>query len=311
VKNILLALLIFVPFAAQAQGLQPSSNEPVEITADGSLEWNRNEKQFIARDNAKAKQGDTSIAAATLTAHYREGQGSGMDIHKVQAEKNVELQSKDSTAYGQKADYDLDKGYAIMTGDNLRMVSPSQTVTAKDRFEYWVTEGKLVAVGNARLDQKNAKGETDSLQADTISAILKDNAQGKRDLHSMEAVGNVVITTPTEKITGQHGTYNAQTKLATLTGGVVLHRGPNMLEGERAEVDLNTNTSQLFGGPSMATTGGQVRGVFYPGSEKKNGGGTKSIVPPSLSIPTPNAAPEKPREDMFPQDDQPRLITVP
>ncbi len=261
--------LSLLAMTANAQGLQPSNDQPIEITADGSLEWNRNEKLFIARNNALAKQGDTSVKASTLTAHYRDGAGGGMDIHQFEAVNNVELKSKDSTAYGQKADYDLDKGFAIMTGDNLKMVSPDRVVTAKDRFEYWVTEGKLNAIGDARADTKNSKGETNTLEADTISAILRDNAQGKRELHSLEATNNVVITTPTEKVTGQHGVYNAQTNKAVLTGGVILHRGPNILEGDRAEVDMNTNTSQLFGGPNMPNTGGQVRGIFYPGSEKK------------------------------------------
>jgi lipopolysaccharide export system protein LptA len=123
--------LAMTAIPASAQELSSSSDEPVEITADGSLEWNRNEKLFIARDNAKAKQGESSIAAAKLTAHYRDGQGGGMDIHRVEADSNVELSSKDSTAYGQRADYDLAKGVAIMTGDNLKMVSPNQTVTPK------------------------------------------------------------------------------------------------------------------------------------------------------------------------------------
>lgn len=291
---------------------QSSGGEPVEITADGSLEWNRNEKLFIARDNAKAMQGDSSIAAAKLTAHYRDGQGGGMDIHRVEADSNVELKSKDSTAYGQRADYDLAKGVAIMTGGNLKMVSPSQIVTAKERFEYWVADGKINAIGNARVDKKNAKGETDTLEADVISAILKDNAQGKRELHSLEADGNVVITTPAEKVTGKHGIYNAQTNKALLTGGVVLHRGPNMLEGERAEVDLNTNTSQLFGGPGMVKTGGLVRGIFYPGTEKKNGGAGMIIPPSPMDMKMPNASSGKAQPtEPPPETGQPRrLLTV-
>jgi lipopolysaccharide export system protein LptA len=264
----LVALFLTSPAFAQESPLPSSSNEPLEITADGSLEWNRNDKLFIARQNALAKQGDSSIKAETLTAHYREGQGGGMDIYQVEADSGVVLNSKDSVAYGDKANYDLDKAYAVMTGNNLRMESPDQIVTAKDRFEYWTTDGKLVAVGDAKVDRKNAKGETDRLQADTISAILKDNAQGKRALDSIEATGNVVITTPTETITGSRGIYRAGPNKAEMTGGVVIHRGPNVLKGDRAEVDLNTNTSQMFGGQGMSK---QVKGVFYPGSDKKAG----------------------------------------
>jgi lipopolysaccharide export system protein LptA len=306
---------IMIP-TAFAQGLQPKNNAPVEITADGSLEWSRNEKLFTARGNAMAKQADTSIMAETLTAHYRDGEKSGMDIHRVEADKNVELTSKDSTAYGQKADYDMDKGFAVMTGDNLKMVSPGRTVTATGRFEYWVNEGKLNAIGNARADTKNAKGETDTLQADTLSAILKDDAQGRRKLETLEAIGNVVITTPAEKITGQRGLYNARTNKATLTGNVVLHRGPNKLEGARAEIDMNTNISQLFGGDISRTKSGQVKGIFYPGSEKKSDGSPREIIPPSLvKVPTPSASPEKapPAAEILPDDleNRPGMLTVP
>ncbi len=313
IASLTLAMTTSMTFA---QGIEPDSGAPVEITADGSLEWARNEKLFIARDNAKAVQADTSIKAETLTAHYRDGQKGGMDIHRVEADKNVELKSKDTTVYGQKADYDMDKGFAVMTGNNLKMVSPGKTVTATDRFEYWVSEGKLNAIGNARADTKNAKGETDTLQADRLEAVLKDDAKGQRKLETLEAIGNVIITTPTEKITGQHGLYNAVTNKATLTGKVVLHRGPNMLEGERAEIDLNTNTSRLFGGGVSATQSGQVRGVFYPGSEKKNGGAPREIIPPSpMTMPTPSASPENapPAAEIPPRDleNRPGMLTVP
>lgn len=268
-KFFIFSVLIFLMASAalaQTNPLPTKSDEPLEITADGSLEWNRKDKLFIARDNALAKQGPSSIKSETLTAYYRDGKEGGMDIYQVEAEKDVVLVSRDSTAYGQKADYNLDKNLAVMTGDNLRMESPAQTVTAKDRFEYWVQQGKLVAIGSAKVVRINEKNEKDILEADTISAVMKDNAQGKRVLHTLEAKDHVVITTPTEIVKGAYGIYHADTNKADLTGGVTITKGLNVLEGERAEVDLNTNTSQIFGSKKA---GGQVRGIFYPGSEKK------------------------------------------
>lgn len=265
---ILIALSFFVGSipGASAQGLMSSdSNEPLEITADESLEWKRNDLTFIARKNALAKQGDASVAAEILTANYRD-EDKGMEIYKVAAESNVVIHSRDSDAFGDKAVYDLDKGLAVMTGGNLRMVSVDQVVTAKEKFEYWVASGKLVAMGRARVERKNQAGETDTLEADTITATMKDNGKGQRVLDQLEAAGNVVITTPTEIITGKHGTYRANGNKAELTGGVTIKRGPNVLEGEKAEVDLTTNTSRMFGSPMGD---GRVRGVFYPGSEKK------------------------------------------
>jgi lipopolysaccharide export system protein LptA len=54
---------------------------------------------------------------------------------------------------------------------------------------------------------------------------------------------------------------------------VKIHRGPNTLEGEKAEVDMNTNISRIIGNPAA---GQRVRGVFYPGTDKGNGG---SVLP--------------------------------
>jgi lipopolysaccharide export system protein LptA len=115
---------------------------------------------------------------------------------------------------------------------------------------------------------------------------LKENAQGKRVLDNLEAFGNVVIVTPTERITGAYGIYRAGSNKAELKGGVKITRGPNVLEGERAEVDMTTNISKIFGAPTseqapakvggaltgspnVQTGGGRVRGVFYPNSETK------------------------------------------
>lgn len=252
--------------AAHFKAPEPATHSgiPLEITADNTLEWQRNEKTFTASGNALARQGDMSVAANTLTAYYTDKTGGGMDISRVVASENVVIKSKDSQAYGASADYDLVKGYAVMTGENLRMVSPDQTVTANEKFEYWVKDGKLTAVGRARAVRGN-----DALEADTIAAVLKNDAQGKRALDTLEATGHVVITTPTETATGSYAIYRAAADKAELKGNVQIKRGLNTLQGERAEIDLATNTSRLFGGAGSGTGQGRVRGVFYPGSGKK------------------------------------------
>ncbi len=259
--------ILSAPLSASAQSVVPGGNsdEPVEITADKSLEWHRNDKVFIARSNARAKQGDVSIDSETLTANYRDANGSSMEIYKMNAAGGVIITSKESKAYGEDAIYEIDLGKAVMTGDNLRMTSKDQTVTAKDKFEYWVEDGRLEAFGRAKIVRPKLQGGTDTLEADKISAIMKEDEKGDRVLHSLEAIGNVVITTPTEVVTGGYGIYKSSTNKADLTGNVTIKRGPNILQGDKAEVDLTTNTSRMFGNNK---TGQRVRGVFYPGSEK-------------------------------------------
>lgn len=258
------------PQAAPSQTPATSSEQPLEISADQTLEWHRADQRFIARGNALAVQTPSSLAAQTLTADYEnaEGENSGMTITHITAEEDVVIESDGSKAYGDQANYDLKKGLAIMTGDDLRMISPDQTVTARDRFEYHVEDGRLNAIGDAVVIRPNQNGGQDKLTADTASAVFGQNAQGERVLKILEANNNVVITTPTEKITGNYGIYRAETNKAEITGNVILTRGPNILKGERAVVDLNTNISTLYAAPNAnAAPKGRVTGVFYPGSE--------------------------------------------
>lgn len=252
----------FSASAQQSASLDPARNAPLEITADGSLEWNRDHKQMTAKGNALARQGNTAVAADSLIADYREGRSdgknkaSGGEIWRLSAAGSVRIRSGESQAFGDQAIYDLDRGVAVLTGKNLKMVSPGQTVTARDSFEYWVTQGRIKAIGSAKV----LHGE-DILESDTLTAFLSGNGSGNRSLERVETQGHVVITTPTERAEGDRGVYDAQTQIATLTGNVRITRGQNILEGQRAEVNLATNVSRMFG---AGDSSGRVRGIFYP-----------------------------------------------
>lgn len=262
---ILMLFVLAAPAHAQL-GMNPDRNEPLEITADQTLEWHRGNKQYIARGNVIVRQGNVTIMADTLTADYRETTGSAFEIYRLTADGNVRIVSQGNTATGQQATYDVDRSVAVMTGDNLSLHSPDQTVTAKESFEYWVAEGRLVGRGNARVTRMG-----DTLDADSISAVFEEHAGSSdaRQLKNLGADGHVKITTENEVLTGEKARYESSTNIAELTGNVKITRGPNVLEGQRAEVNLTTNVSKMHGG-SVQGGDGRVRGVFYPGSEQKN-----------------------------------------
>ena len=251
---------------AQQNTDQAAAKPPLEITADGSLEWFKKEQKFIARGKAMASQDGSSISAETLTANYRDGAQGRFEISKITADENVIIRAQNSTAYGDQATYTLDNATAIMTGDNLRMISPDQSVTANERFEYHVNDGKLLAIGNATASRPNQNGGIDTLNANTISAVFKENAQGERVLETLEAQDNVTIKTTAETIKGNYAVYKSSTNTAQMKGNVKITRGPNTLEGNRAEIDLNTNTSKIFGGGTQ--NNGRVKAVFYPSSDE-------------------------------------------
>lgn len=292
----LLAALLLASTAAfaqtaptqQAPAPAGNSSQPIEITATETVEWLRNEKQYIARKDVIVKQGAMEIHSDLLTADYREGTTSSMEIWQMTAEGNVEIKDETTTAYGDKGVYDVTNGVAVLTGQNLKLVSPDQTVTASERMEYHANERLAKAIGNATVVRAK-----DTLKADTLTAYFKDEAAttatsdktpvgsplgGGGNIDRLEADGNVVIITPTEKIYGSKAIYRADTNTAEITGKVKLERGENVLEGARAEVNLNTNISKMF---AAGKSGERVRGVFFPGSESlpKDKGQDKKMAP--------------------------------
>ena len=91
-----------------------------------------------------------------------------------------------------------------------------------------------------------------------FSEGTSDAAVRQSDLDRIEAVGNVLISTPSEIVIAERGDYDLQTGLAQLAGGVKITRGETQLNGERAEVDLNSGRSRLL------SDGERVKGVFLP-----------------------------------------------
>jgi lipopolysaccharide export system protein LptA len=219
----------------------------------------------VAMGNVVATQGETTITADRLTANYRDG-GTGKSkapaIYELIAEGHVVITSAgDNQAFGDHAVYNLDDKRAVMTGQELKLQAPGQTVTARDRFEYWTGEGRLVAVGDALA----IKGE-DSIAAETITAWFADDGTGKRVMARAEADKNVTIATPTERASGTRAIYTRGDDIAVLEGPVKITRGPSVLNGTRAEVNLKTNVSTVFGD---AKSGTRVKGTFYPEAKKK------------------------------------------
>jgi len=285
-----MTMLLFISFiTVPAFAQTTNSQQPIEISATKTVEWLRNQNQYVARENVIVTQGPMTIHSDLLTADYRDGATSSMEIWQLTAEGNVKIMDDTNTATGDKGIYDVTKGIATLTGSNLSLVSPDQTVTATDRMEYHSNERMAKAIGNAKVVRAK-----DTLKADSITAFFKDDAAkaatpassgdgiaGGGNLDRLEADGHVVIITPSETLHGQKGIYRASSNTAELIGKVKIERGDNVLEGERAEVDLNTNISKLFGSQKE---GGRVRGVFFPGSEKK---GDKAKTPQASPVPAP------------------------
>lgn len=247
-----------VALPAAAQLPAGGSSAPVDISAAQSLEWDSRARTYTARKDVLVKQGALEIRSQLLTAHY-DAAGGNTDIRRLVAEDGVTIFSAPYTAYGDRAVYDVATQTATLTGENLRIATPAETLSARDKIEYDAGANRLDAVGQA-----TATRGTDRLESAALSAFFKQDAGGKTVLDRIVSATPVTIRTARETVTGDRGDYNVTTGKATLTGNVKIRQGDSFIEGTRAEVDLATGVSRLFADTPAGGDAGRVRGVFYP-----------------------------------------------
>jgi lipopolysaccharide export system protein LptA len=272
------------PAKGQGQPEQTRDQGTFEVTADRDLEWLQQDKAYVARGNAVAKRGAVTVMADLIVAYYRplvapggppkpepavkpaSASQSGFDsgtteIWRVVAEGNVHIISEDKDAWGDRADYDKDKSVVVLTGQHLKGSTLEDIVTARDSLEYWEDKGMAVARGNALIKKTNGN----TLAGDLIGGHFVKDSRGQSVLKTIEAQGNVVVTTLTDIVHGDQGVYDLDTKRTVLFGNVRASRGANTLEGASAEVNMTTGISQVFPGP-----GQRVHGLFVHQSSNSN-----------------------------------------
>lgn len=278
-------------FADQKSGV------PLEVYADQGLELSQDAKTVIGRGNAKAIRGRVTVTADLLVAHYRDRAGTtasatasaahangapavhpeagpmaqtggNSEIWRVEATGHVTIASPSQTAFGDHADYNIDDAVVVLTGNNLRLVTPTDTVTATDSLEFWERSHQAVARGKAVA----LRGEK-RIQADVLVADFAKNSQQKMEIRRARGYDGVVLTTPHEVVTGDRADYLLETGIVTITGSVKMTRDDNQLDGGYAVVNLNTGVSRLFPvAPGGRGTEKQVKGLFIPQQKPAAGG---------------------------------------
>jgi lipopolysaccharide export system protein LptA len=262
------------------QTTKEDNQNPLEVYSDNALELFQNKKLIIARGHAKAIRNNLTVKGDVLLAHYRnkinkntDSQPSELPINsntkennsesdnevwRIEADKNVSIASTNQTAFGDHADYNIDDGVVVLTGKNLKMVSPKATITARDTLEYWDFRHQAVARGEAV-----AIRDTKRIQADVLVADFAENASQQMEIQIAHGYGHVVLTTPTEIVTGDKADYQVKTGLVVITGIVKMTRtGGLQLNGGYAVINLDSGISHLYPSAPGKSNNEQVKGMF-------------------------------------------------
>lgn len=237
-------LLVALASTGSAQTLGGGSG-PIEIEAEDGIEWLRDEQLYHARGNAVATQGDLTVRADLLTAHYKDAEGGGDQvIYRLDAIQNVIITSGETEASGDKAVYHIERRVAVLVGEDLQMITDRGTITAEESLEYWQDKSIAVARGDATIIQQDRR-----LRAGVLTAFVNRNAaSGKSEVTRIDATGGVHISTPSDIVRGREGVYDVAKEQITLCGNVKITRGGNQLNGECATVDMRTGRSRMDGG---------------------------------------------------------------
>jgi len=243
--------LIFLLALAGFARMGLAAEIPIEITAGDGLEWRRAEKILVAAGGVVLTRGTMKLEADSVSAWYRDGKGGkDQEVYRIDATGKVRLVSDGAKGFGESAAYDLDQGVFVLSGGKPRFEAEQLVVTATRNLEYWEVKQLAVARGEAVAENGDRK-----ISADVISAYVQSADGGKTELSRVEAIGNVRISTPEDSAKGNEAVYDAKSGVATLCGNVEIRRGPSVLKGKCAEVNLNTGVSRLIGG------GGSVKGL--------------------------------------------------
>ena len=235
---------------------------PIQIKADQGLEWAEEQSVVTARGNATAIRGDVRVQADTLSAHYREDASGKAEVWRLEALGNVKITAPERWASADRGIYDIERSILVLNGDGgVRLVGEEGEITADEQVEYWEREKMVVARGNAQARQGDR-----GLEGDVLIAYLSENASGKSTLQRVEAFEDVNVYTPHEQARANRGVYTVDSGLASLVGDVRITRGGNQLRGCRAEVDMRSGVSKLFGCRGGQGVG-QVKGLLRPEAE--------------------------------------------
>ena len=124
-----------------------------------------------------------------------------------------------------------------------------------DQMQVLEDQQNVIFTGNVDARRGNVKLRSDKLVVRYRDAKKKDGSEKKEVVH-LDATGNVVIITRSQRITGNWAKMDVKANLVHVGGNVVVKQGSTIVKGKKLFVDLNKNISKI--------SGGRVKGSFVP-----------------------------------------------
>ena len=128
-----------------------------------------------------------------------------------------------------------------------------------DQLEVLDEQSRAIFQGNVKVRQGTSLITTSKL---VVKYKKNANTGGQGDIQQLDMSGGLIATSKENTVTADQGTYFVDTEQIILTGKkVVISQGDNVAVGTKLVANLKTNKAVL--------SGGRVKSVFTPGSQKK------------------------------------------
>jgi lipopolysaccharide export system protein LptA len=277
-------------FAQLANQLSDNKDDtPIIIEADESVVCDETALKCVATGLASAQKGTSTVYGDVLTVYFTEGKKS--EITSMTADGHVRMETPTEKAFGEHAHYDVALDRVIMTGGNLKIeTEKGETLTARDSLEYYHTDNKGIARGHAIA----VFPEKEQLvQADTLVAYFKsspeksEDGKDKTSLEKVEAEGNMLASGPNGIVTGDRGVYLEKTKIVEVFNNVKITQEENVIEGEYAKFNMDTNVAEMYTQPphvSPKASPKRIHGMIFPKNAKREKSEGKDRQPLAWSV---------------------------
>jgi len=205
----------------------------IEVEADQSLEWHKQEKIYLAKGNAVIRREGVTVKADIIYAYYEESEDSDIEVWKIEANGNVLIEDGEAKLISNKAVYLVDKEEFSSVG-TTNLLSDEYQVKSKSGIKYFRREKQMVANDDVMVFY----GEN-TLNCNSLIVNFEEDSSGKLTISNMIALEDVVIESPTEKVNGQKAEYDVESQIVLVDGDVTIARENAVIVGDRTEVDMS------------------------------------------------------------------------
>ncbi|NCF47585.1 MAG: hypothetical protein GWP24_08465 [Alphaproteobacteria bacterium] len=229
--------------------LKPLLAENLEIEASGFLEWNQENKSYIAKGDAIATQGGRTIDADEIIAFYASEEN--RDITRIQAAGSVQFSDVLGSGYSDRLHYEMNTQTVTLNGNENYFESEEFTAQSSNQIQFNELDGIL----NLQDDAMISISEARKIEAQRLEIELSDEG----NVTTINAEGDVKLTEKAGRIAYSGSAfYEAENGNMTLSDSVEILDGNNQLRGDKAIINVETGYSKILAGSENKRVTGKL-----------------------------------------------------